>query len=133
MSTVKSVCPRCGLHAQKSAEPQPVAVITTDDGVGTALSEKDIDKRVGQASDKAWQAYAGTQSRRRKARAQLGTDQVVKTPDNDPSTYQKMASDEVQLRRRVEEVMVSEPKADLDKKGVQIIKRKGRTQGNPPK
>lgn len=120
--TKKVKCPKCGEMAKKKANAvYRVSGIVSDNPKDTVMSPKEIDVRIGRQAETLRQKYDELKQKRSQAQKKLGTMQVVADPEKG---YVPMKKEDVEYRKKVENIIKKEPESDLKKDGFRVIKKK---------
>lgn len=84
---------------------------------GTTITPNEIDRRVGELSEKRWKSIESFKRKQKEAQERLGTSHLTKRGDE----YTPMPAEEVKLRERVKKIMIDGERVNKD---IGVAKRK---------
>lgn len=109
----KNKCPKCGVWSiRKEAIPSSIPKVSASISESpVTMSDKEIDQRVQDFSEEAWQHISDRRQKREEVEANLP-----------PHVIEEMQK-RIEYREKLEEVMKSEPPEDLEAAGIHLWTR----------
>lgn len=108
------MCKVCGRTAEIKVSKASLAGIRQE---GTVISPVELDKRIGDMSDRRWKSIEDFKQKQGKAQNELGTMQLTKTAEK----FVPMEKEKIELHRKVEKIM---KEGTPQKQNVRVVKAK---------